>query len=569
MNLTKSFVNNISDALFIVDSNHKVVYANSAVKDVIGKEPGEIINCYCYNIFTSDLCFKGCPFNYVTESRTSFTKVGVKIYDDGNNVREVTYTAFPYRDEMIDGIAVTLRNADLPVQLIEPFTTGYEHIPHKRQFYNELLQEVSDGVVIVDKSFKIIEFNKVAEAITGFKKEEIYGQPCPNICSFTEEFSCPFDYCLKTKHDVEEALTTIVRKNGEPVIVKVKLKIIKDNQENLLGGIALIKNIVSFPHTNKPDKTFMGICGKSDAMKHVFEFVKAVSLTQSPVLITGESGVGKDLVASTIHKLSRNESKPFIKINCAAFPDNLIESELFGYENGHSNAYKREGKLELALDGTVLLSEITETSLTFQSKLLRLLEDGTFCRVGSNEPRKNKALIILTSSKDLKAEAKKGNFREDLFYRLNTFRLFIPPLRDRVEDIPLLAEHFLRELINSYGEKFSKKVVGFSDDALEVLTGYDWKGNVRELKNVIESVYFMLPGIKSYITPEDLPFEIREAAYKNNHLKDHNAERERIIKALKECDLDKTKASKLLGYSRVTLWRKMIYYAIKPEELIR
>ncbi len=431
------------------------------------------------------------------------------------------------------------------------------------------MQEVSDGVVIVDKSFKIIEFNKVAEAITGFKKEEIYGQPCPNICSFTEEFSCPFDYCVKTRHDVEEALTTIIRKNGESVIVKAKLKIIKDNQENLLGGIALIKNIVSFPSTNKSDKSFMGICGKSDAIKYVIEFVKAVSLTQSPVLITGESGVGKDLVASTIHKLSRNESKPFIKINCAAFPDNFIESELFGYENGNSNASKREGKLELALEGTVLLSEITETSLTFQSKLLRLLEDNTFCRVGSNEPRKNKALLILTSSKDLKAETKKGNFREELFYRLNTFHLFIPPLRDRVEDIPLLAEHFLRELINSYGEKFSKKVVGFSNDALEILTGYDWKGNVRELKNVIESVYFMLPDSKSYITPEDLPFEIRAAAYINNHLKDHNAERERIIKALKECDLDKTKASKLLGYSRVTLWRKMIYYAIKSEELIR
>jgi len=571
MNLTKSFVNNISDALFIVDSNHKVVYANAAVKDIIGKEPGEIINCYCYNIFTSDLCFKGCPFNYVTESRTSFTKVGVKVYDDNNNVKEITYTAFPYRDEMIDGIAVTLRNADLPVHVIEPFPKDYEHLPHKRQFYNELLQEVSDGVVMVDKSFKIIEFNKVAEAITGFKKEDVYGQPCPNICSFTEEFSCPFDYCLKTKHDVEEALTTIIRKTGEPIVVKVKLKILKDDSGNLLGGIALLKNIVTFSKPAKNDKCFMGICGKSDAIKYVLEFMKAVSLTKSPLLITGENGVGKDLVATTIHKLSMNEAEPFIKINCAAFPENLIEGELFGYENGHSlsNVSKREGKLELAGKGTVLLSEITETSLTFQAKLLRLIENGTFQALGSNEVRTNQARLILTSSKDLKAEIKKGNFREDLFYRLNTFHLNIPPLRERVEDIPLLAEHFLQELINSYGEKFSKKVVGFSDTAMEVLTCYDWKGNVRELKNVIENAYFMLHDNKSHITPEDLPYELREAAHKNNHLKNHNAEREKIINALRECDLDKTKASKLLGYSRVTLWRKIIYYAIKPEEIIR
>lgn len=571
MNLSKSFVDNITDALFIVDSAHKVVYANAAVKEVIGKEPGEIINNYCYNIFTSDLCFKGCPFNYVTESRTSFTKLGVKIYDDVGNVKEVSYTAFPYRDDMIDGIAVTLRNSDLPVQVIEPFAKDYEHIPHKKQFFNELLQEVSDGVVMVDKSFRIIEFNKIAESITGFKKQEVYGQPCPNLCSFTEEFSCPFEYCLKTKHDVEEALTTIIRKTGEPIVVKVKLKILRDGAGNLLGGLALVKNIVSFVKSNKDDKCFMGICGKSHAMRHVYEFIKASSLTSSPLLISGENGVGKDLVANTIHNMSVNNAEPFIKINCAAFPEGLIYAELFGSENGAAIGSKtvKEGKLELAGEGTILLNEIAETSLSFQAKLLQLLEDKSFHRLGGKETLTTKTRLMFTTSKDLKKEVQKGNFREDLYYRLNTFHLHIPPLRERVEDIPVIAEHFLKELIEAYNAKFNKKIIGFSDAAIDVLKNYDWKGNIRELKNLVENVFFMISDDRSYITPEDLPYEVREVASKNNHQKNHNADREKIISALKESDLDKTRAAKLLGYSRVTLWRKIIYYGINLEELLK
>lgn len=571
MNLTKSLVSNITDALFIVDPSYKIVYANAAVKDVIGKEAGEIINCYCYNVFTSDLCFKGCPFNYVSETKTSFTKVGVKIYDEMGNVKEVTYTALPYRDDVLDGIVVTLRDSDLPVHVVEPFFKNYEHLPHKRQFYNELLEEISDGVIIVDSFFKIIEFNKVAENITGFKKEEIYGQPCPNICSFTEDFSCPFEYCLKTQHDVAEALTTIIRKSGEPIIVKVKLKIIKNENGGFIGGIALLKNVVGFRSKENKENSYMGILGKSDAMKHVVDFVKAASLTKYPILITGENGVGKDLIASTIHKLSVNASEPFIKINCAAFPENLIEEELFGHENRKINdsVTHKLGKLDIVGEGTILLTEITETPLYFQRKIMQLLEDGTFQRLAGEKVIQSKARLIFSSSKDVKKEVQRGNFLKELYYRLNVFHLNIPPLRDRLEDVMLLAEHFLKEMIESYNEKFNKRVLGFSEDVSEVFTHYDWKGNVRELKNVIENIYFMIPVSKSHITKEDLPREILEAAHKNNYLKNHNEEREKIINVLRECGLDRTKASKMLGYSRVTLWRKIIYYAIKPEEVIK
>lgn len=570
MNLTKSLVDNITDALFIVDSSHKVVYANTAIKDVIGKEPGEIINNYCYNVFTSELCFKGCPFNYVSESRTSFTKLCVKIYDDSGNVKEVNYMAFPYRDDMIDGIAVTLRSSDLPFQSIEPVIKDYDYLPHKRRFFNEILQEVSDGIIMVDKSFNIIKFNKVAEHITGFKEEEVYGQPCPNLCSFAEDFSCPFEYCLKTKHDEEVALTNIIRKNGEPVVVKVKLKILKDDSGNILGGLALLKNVVSFVKTRKDNDNFMNICCESKQMKQVYDFVKAAALSKSSVLITGEAGVRKDLIAQAIHSISQYSDAPFIKISCAAFPDSLLDGELFGYENGHrfNNGYKA-GKLEMIKNGTVVLSEINETSLTFQAKLLSILEKGVYERVGGKESIKFNGRIIVVSNVDLKKEIQKGNFREDLYYRLNTFQINIPPLRERLEDLPQLCEYFLKETISANNNKLNKKLIGFSDAALEVMKNYSWQGNLIELKNLIENLYFMVDVDKEYILLEDLPFEIREQASRNNRQKSHNAEREKIINALLECDMDKTKAAKMLGYSRVTLWRKIIYLGINTEDLIK
>ncbi len=569
MNLTRSLVDNITDAVFIVDTNHKVVYANSAVREFIGKEPGEIINSYCYNVFTSSLCFKGCPFNYVTESRTSFTKLGVKIYDDVGNVKEVSYTAFPYRDDMVEGIAVTLRNADLPVHVIEPLTGTYEYLPHKRQFFNELIQEVGEGVVIVDSSFKIIEFNKIAEEITGFRKEAVYGQPCPNICSFTEEFSCPFDYCLRTNHDAEEALTNIIRKSGEPVVVKVKLKLVKDGSGKLLGGIALIKNIVNFSSDKNID-SFAGICGKSDSIRHVYDFVKAASISDYPILISGERGVGKDLVATTIHKVSDRAGELCIKINCAAFPEGQLEMEIFGAEKGGSNGngMGKQGKLEIVGKGTIILDDINETSLSFQTKLFKLLEEGKYYKLGGEKPLTSESRLIFTTVKDLKKEVEKGNFREDLYYFLNRFHIHIPSLFERREDIPVLAEYFLKQLIDTHNYKLCKKVIGFDSSAIDILCNYDWKGNVMELKNLVESVYFMLPDHKNYITPEDLPSDIREAARKNSQVKNHNEERQKIINALLQCNLDKTKAAKLLSCSRVTLWRKMIYYQITPEELL-
>lgn len=571
MNLTKSLVDNITDALFIVDSSHKVVYANTAIKDVIGKEPGEIINNYCYNVFTSELCFKGCPFNYVSESRTSFTKLYVKIYDDAGNIKEVNYMAFPYRDEMIDGIAVTLRSSNLPFQPIELVTKDYDYLPHKRRFFNELLQQVSDGVIMVDKSFNIIEFNSVAEHITGFKKEEVYGQPCPNLCSFAEDFSCPFEYSLKTKHDELVALTNIIRKNGEPVVAKVKLKILKDDSGNIIGGLALLKNVVSFVKSRRDSDSFMSICGESKQMKQVYDFVKAAAISKSSVLISGEAGVEKDLIAQAIHSISQYSDEPFIKINCAVFPDNLLDGELFGYENGQhygSDSYK-EGKLEMVKDGTVVLNEINETSLTFQAKLLRVLEEGVFERVGGKESIKFNGRIIVISNVDLKKETQKGNFREDLYYRLNTIQINIPPLRERLEDLPPLCDYFLKETISANNNKLNKKLIGFSDAALEVMKNYSWHGNVIELKNLIENLYFMVDNDKEYILPEDLPFEIREQASRNNRLKNHNVERENIINALLECDMDKTKAAKMLGYSRVTLWRKIIYFGINTEDIIK
>ncbi len=551
------------EASFLINSEHKIKEASGDLEQLFGLTPESIINRYCYDVITSELCFRNCPFNYVVENRKPFKKDNVKFYDDNGNYREFSYLVTPMDDN--GGISVKIfkngiKNSDLKTTEEK---NGFEKI-----ILPYILDNSNDGIIIVDKNFRIIEFNKVAQELTGFTKGELYGQPCPDICTLSKNFSCPFDFCLKTNTSEAETHTVINRKNGEPVMVNLKLKLIYDEQKNPLYGIAILKEVVEFVDTNE-DSSFYGIIGKSNEMRLIYKTIKVAALTHSPVLITGESGVGKELVASAIHNIRTRNKTPFIKINCAALPETLLESELFGYEKGAFTGAttSKAGKFELAGDGTILLDEISETTKTFQAKLLRVIQEREFERLGGNKPIQLKARIIATTNKNLKEEIEKDNFRADLFYRLSGIVINMPPLRERKDDIPLLAVHFLKELIKTYNDKLHKKVIGFSDEAFTVLKNYYWHGNVRELKNTIESIYFSIPEDKINIKLEDLPEFIK--SFHNDFKRNNSPERERILNALKETSFDKTKAAEKLGMSRVTLWRKMVLYNINIKELIK
>ncbi len=316
-------------------------------------------------------------------------------------------------------------------------------------------------------------------------------------------------------------------------------------------------------------KNQYGIIGTSNAIKDILASIEIISNSRANVLITGESGTGKELVARAIHNASNRKDHPFIAINCAAIPADLIENELFGHEAGaYTGAIGLEkGKVELADRGTLFLDEIGEMSLNMQVKLLRFIQEKEFYRIGGTEPIRSDCRIIAATNKDLELEIKEGRFREDLFYRLNVIPIKVPPLRERKEDIPLLVEHFLRK----YTEENQKFVKGVDRKAMDALVKYSWPGNIRELENTIErAVVFTryetitlkdLPQKISSIVLEDLeqqeiPTELNDLST----LKLSELERLAVLNALKQENWNQTRAAKRLGITRRQLRTKMIKY---------
>lgn len=289
-------------------------------------------------------------------------------------------------------------------------------------------------------------------------------------------------------------------------------------------------------------------------MKNILVLAGNLASNDITVLITGESGTGKELLARYIHKTSKRKNGPFVAVNCAAIPDNLLESELFGYEKGaFTGAVERKiGKFELANGGTILLDEIGEMSLTLQAKLLRVLQEKEIDRIGGKRPISVDVRVIATTNRDLQRECSEGRFREDLYYRLNVFPLRIPPLRERKRDIPVLALHFIKK----YSAMTGKNIKGLTDEALQMLSERQWRGNVRELENVIQRATVIASS--EMIRPEDLMFDSIERQQGQGMIRE--MEKDLILKTLKEVKGNKTKAARILGVSVRTIRNKLNEY---------
>lgn len=363
-----------------------------------------------------------------------------------------------------------------------------------------------------------------------------------------------FDYVLKP-FNIEELLLTVKK--------AVEVEALARETEALRRELA-------------GDAPAEELIGRSPAMIEVFKQIGKFADTDYTVLIVGETGTGKELVAGALHRNSRRRNGPFVRINCAAIPENLLESELFGYEKGaFTGAVSRKiGKFELAEGGTLFLDEIGELPLSMQAKLLRVLQVKEFERVGGTKTIKLNARIIAATNRDLVRMVKEGTFREDLYYRLNVVTIHVPPLRERKEDIPLLAEHFLRRAAAELG----KAVQGFSPEAIKLLEAYDWPGNVRELRNVCERAVVLAQG--PLVLPEDLPLTLRQPEElglgegeielrlrSGQTLAEilHDVERTVILKALREHNYNRTRTAQALGISRRTLHLKLKEYGLGEE----
>ena len=318
-----------------------------------------------------------------------------------------------------------------------------------------------------------------------------------------------------------------------------------------------------------PAERFESIIGRSRPMRELFDLMAMIAPSEATVLITGESGTGKELIAKAVHRISRRKDRPFVVVNCAALSETLLESELFGHEKGAFTGAdkRREGRFKTADTGTVFLDEISEMSPAMQAKLLRVIQEREIQRVGGDEPLPVDVRILAASNRNLEKEVKNGAFREDLFYRLNVVTLFIPPLRERAEDISLLAQHFLER----YAAGNAKTVKGFSPLAMDMLLKYPWPGNVRELENTIERAVILLPD--EHITEKELPPTITEfaagqheqvlppsAVPVNRPLED--VEKEVILATLDDCGGNKSETARRLGINRKTLHKKLKDYQI-------
>ncbi len=312
---------------------------------------------------------------------------------------------------------------------------------------------------------------------------------------------------------------------------------------------------------------FANIIGRSPAMKNLFEILAMVAPTEATVLVTGESGTGKELIANAIHQNSPRRLNPFIKVNCAALPETLLESELFGHEKGAFTgaAARKQGRFRLAHTGSIFLDEIGEMSPATQAKILRVLQEREFEPLGGTAPVPVDTRIIAATNVDLEKAIEAGRFRTDLYYRLNVVAVEVPPLRERREDIPLLAEFFLRR----YAEKNNRMIKGFTPRTLDTLMRYGWPGNVRELENLVERAVILVRG--EMITPDELPDVLKEEEGEGEpsapmapgrSLKE--VEKEMILRTLEETGGNRTRAAQILGISRRTLQLKLKEYGVNP-----
>jgi PAS domain S-box-containing protein len=422
-----------------------------------------------------------------------------------------------------------------------------------------ILDNLKEGVIAHDLQRRIFFFNRQAEIITGYRREEILGRDCH------EAFGIPFcgercSFCDNSppspnSPEVKEYTLNITTKSCESRRLEMTVTLMRDHSGEFVGVLALFKDITDelrlMMQTGNLTR-FSNIVGRDAKMLQVFQQISDVAAYDYPVHIFGETGTGKELVATAIHNESHRAGTPFVPINCGALPEGLIESELFGHVKGaFSGAIRdKKGRFELADGGSIFLDEVAELSKNMQVKLLRFLQEGQFERVGGEKTLSVSVKVISATNKDLKAEVHRGRFREDLYYRLSVIPIFIPPLRERKTDIPLLANHFMQEASMKHGQSPFR----IAKEALALLLDYPWPGNVRELQNAIQFAFVKSNG--RLLTVDDLPMEIKG---QRESQQQRGPSRKLVVgavqAALKKAGGNKSRAARLLGVGRATLYR--------------
>ncbi|MBM4330847.1 MAG: PAS domain S-box protein [Deltaproteobacteria bacterium] len=560
----QTIINEVEDAVGEVDLKGNIMFTNKAGCRIWGASYEESIGRN-YRSYVDDEAAKIVYEAYNKVFRTGIPGKNI-IYeiirkDDGSRrVIEDSVSLIRNTDGKIAGFRTVSRD-------ITDRKEAEKELAEHRTRLEAIFRSVKDAIITVDSELKVIEANKSTENICGIALKEIAGKifvKCLNQCS---KSCCEvLRQTLEKKTTIKEYRIECGHQQRHQQAVSVTSSPLLDPEGKFMGAVLVVRDITLLRDLERELRErhqFQNIIGRSKKMQDIYRLLEDLASLETTVLITGESGTGKELIARALHYSGQRAFKPFVTVNCSALAESLLESELFGHVKGAFTGAIRDkqGRFQAANGGTILLDEIGDISPFIQLKLLRVLQEKEFERVGESVPQKVDVRVIASTNKDLKEKVRKGEFREDLYYRLKVVEVALPSLQDRMEDLPLLVNHFYR----SFNERFKKNIEGVSNEVLSRFMDYSWPGNVRELEHVMEHAFVLCRG--GVITLEHLPPEIRDYGKSEKVIvqKIHGKapkETQEILNALNKTGWNKAKAARLLGIGRQTVYRKIYQHKL-------
>ena len=440
----------------------------------------------------------------------------------------------------------------------------------QRKNLETIFNSVTDGILAVDARHRVVNLNRAAQEMTGWRREEAVGAPCSTVLQKADGSDrCELANAVRGGKMLQDYGIEIRRTDGEVRALQATTHMLQGEVGDPQGVVAIFRDMTELQHLRTALQgrgKFERLVGKNHRMQETYQLIEDIGESDATVLILGESGTGKELVAEAIHSRSHRRKGPFVKVNCSALSEGLLESELFGHVKGAFTGAIRDkaGRFELADGGTIFLDEIGDISQAVQVRLLRGLQEREYERVGGTETLKADVRVIAATHRDLKQRMAEGLFREDLYYRLYVVPMELPPLRERKEDLPLLVDHFVQKFRQQTGKSISE----VSPEGKALLMDYDWPGNVRELENAVEHAFVKCHG--ETIEIEDLPLGlVREVRGEGGvELKNTMSEKERIVTVLEQTGWNRSRAARMLGMHRTTIWRKMKEFGIQIPELL-